>query len=138
MIDAQDLKENSSAAGEADIYNSDDPIPSTLPVQNPKFARLVKVFCQKLEEKLPELETAIANLDYEKVTEIAHWLKGSGGNVGYKCFRKPAGELEELAIANSAESLTEQFDKIKSLQVRLLIPDVDSDEGDLSNVRKSA
>jgi len=37
--------------------------------------------------------------DYEELAKLAHWLKGSGGNVGYDGFTQLAASLEASAKA---------------------------------------
>ncbi|MEM1068386.1 MAG: ATP-binding protein [Planctomycetota bacterium] len=66
------------------------PIVSTLPMHDEAFRRIVEDFVGKLQERLDEISDAVADANYEEVSETAHWLKGAGGTVGFHDFTAPA------------------------------------------------
>jgi HPt (histidine-containing phosphotransfer) domain-containing protein len=94
-------------------------INSTLPVELPKFRRIVDDFTVKLVDKLNEFETAFAAGDWEGLARVAHWLKGSGGTVGFDCLTKPAGELERCSKQHDAEAARRALDDLFRLVERI-------------------
>lgn len=86
----------------ADIDNngiSDNPVFSSLPMDNPRFRGIVERFLPKLDEQLDVLHQAVVAANLDEVAVIAHWLKGSGGNVGFDGFTELAANLEASAKA---------------------------------------
>ncbi|EAR61560.1 Hpt domain-containing protein [Neptuniibacter caesariensis] len=98
-----------------------EPIYSTLPTENPKFAELVKTFIGRLQEKVAEIERAVETKDYEELANLAHWLKGSGGSVGFMEFTEPAMLLEVAAKESNGIAVQERFDEIQILCKRAAI-----------------
>lgn len=117
-----------------DTYVEGEVIESELPMQNPKFAAIVMQFQEKLRENLALMEEAFEKRDFETLASRAHWLKGSGGNVGYKVFTKPAGALESQAKLRQEGDIPRLLDEIKDYAARLK-PD---QQDDLIDLRHSA
>ncbi|ASJ70405.1 ATP-binding protein [Granulosicoccus antarcticus] len=88
------------------------PVFSTLPVEIRDFHEVVAQFIPRVQEEQLRLETAVQEGDYETVAQIGHWLRGSGGNVGYAGFADLCNELEECAHSNPAR-LPDLLDQIK-------------------------
>ena len=97
-------------------------ITSTLPTGNPEFARIVETFVDQLHGRLAEMQTAYEDADLEQLAELAHWLKGSGGTVGFHCFTKPARRLELLAKEGRTEHIHEAIREIGTLVQRIAVP----------------
>ena len=100
-----------------------DPIVSSLPADNPRFDRLILKFAARLKKRLD----IIAQLDLghhrRQVAEFAHWLKGSGGTVGFHAFTDPAGKLESLARSDGDETeLLGKLAAIRQLVDRMVLP----------------
>jgi len=72
------------------------PIVSRLPAHNKKFRDIIVRFVKRLDEQLDALEKAAACGDLMTVAELAHWLKGAGGTIGFDVFTEPAAQLEIL------------------------------------------
>ena len=70
------------------------PIVSKLPVHIKKFRNIIVRFVQRLDQQLDALEKAESHGDLKAVAELAHWLKGAGGTVGFDVFTEPAAQLE--------------------------------------------
>lgn len=86
--------------------NSDDNcVTSTLLEENPKFYPIVERFISRLVEQVDMLGQAFDRADWKELANIAHWLKGSCGNVGF-------GEFTELAM--SLESCIETRDSLET------------------------
>jgi signal transduction histidine kinase/HPt (histidine-containing phosphotransfer) domain-containing protein/ActR/RegA family two-component response regulator len=98
----------------ADGDSSSDllPIVSTLPTDIPKFASIVCRFVDRLDEKLRAMIEAYSASDFKQLAELAHWLKGAGGTVGFPAFTEPACRLE-MAVKD------QQGDEIDSALLEL-------------------
>ena len=84
-----------------------------------KLAAVVDKFIIRINEQLPLMQTAIDNGDMTELAALAHWLKGSGGTVGFDILSAPAKELEALAKDNQRDQLNGKLDIIRGLARRL-------------------
>ena len=89
----------------------------------PRFASIVASFARRLPERLSVLRTAADSGDLAQIAQIAHWLKGSAGSVGYDAFTAPARECELAAKGGDLESARVFLTQIESLAARLEVPD---------------
>ena len=76
---------------------------------------LIVNFISKLEEQLIKMEQAWVSGDLEELAQLAHWLKGAGGTVGYDEFTEPAGELERFAKSRQGEQAGQMLEKVRCL-----------------------
>jgi CheY-like chemotaxis protein len=90
------------------------PIVSTLPISNPKFAKLVIQFIDKLADKINDMDKALENKDAAALADLAHWLKGSGGSVGLMIFTELAIPFEEAANESQFHLMPQQLIDIKT------------------------
>ena len=115
---------------------ADSPVHSTLLAKNPAFRPLVLKFLPRLEEQLSAMEHAILHEDYTEVANLAHWLKGSGGTVGFDIFTKPAAEMEISAASENKRKLNELLIEIKLYAENIVVPG--NDENNSSEFEQSA
>lgn len=92
---------------------------STLVASDARFRPIALRFVDRLGEKLDELDEALARHDMAGVAGLAHWLKGSGGTVGYGDFTEPAQHLEMLAKQGREEELPASIEVIRDLASRI-------------------
>lgn len=85
-----------------DTFEGVEPVYSTLPVQIPDFHEVVEQFIQRLQEEQIRLADAVQSNDGETIAQIAHWLRGSGGNVGYAGFAELCNDMEACAHADTS------------------------------------
>lgn len=111
---AGDLSERRSDQVSVDDFEI-TPIVSTLPISNERFLALVIRFVDRLKEQIIGMEQAIEAKDFEELSNLAHWLKGSGGSVGLMDFTDPAAELEVAAKAKDNEVIQKELTIIKQL-----------------------
>jgi HPt (histidine-containing phosphotransfer) domain-containing protein len=64
---------------------------------------------------LERLEKAIRDKNHTEINSVAHYLKGSGGNIGAIAFSNACNKLELQAINNRIEEPVAQLDYIKQL-----------------------
>jgi HPt (histidine-containing phosphotransfer) domain-containing protein len=102
---------NATITTTIDAEYVDKAIVSSLPMDNPRFRAVVERFIPRIEEQVFAMQDALDNDNFEELASLAHWLKGSGGNVGFNDFTETAAAMEQAAkIGNKmivADSLTE-------------------------------
>ena len=91
-----------------------EPIVSTLPINNPKFAALVIQFIDKLDQQINAMEQALKIKDAAALADLAHWLKGSGGSVGLMVFTELAIAFEEAANESQFDTIPQQLSVIRT------------------------
>jgi signal transduction histidine kinase/DNA-binding NarL/FixJ family response regulator len=96
------------------------PIVSTLPAGISKFQRIVDDFTVKLAEKMDEMHRAHAAGDWNELARLAHWLKGSGGTVGFDCLTAPAAELEKHGKQRNAAAAELVLNELSGLVARIV------------------
>ena len=92
---------------------------------HPRLARVVRSFAQVLPQKLHLMQEALAARQLNELAELAHWLKGAGGTVGFDQFFEPAREFEQHALAGRLRELEAGLHKLQSMAARLVVPDED-------------
>jgi signal transduction histidine kinase/CheY-like chemotaxis protein/HPt (histidine-containing phosphotransfer) domain-containing protein len=102
------------------------PIVSRLAAANPRLWAIVARFVDRLDEQLGAMESAWKAKDFNELAELAHWLKGAGGTVGYDVFTDPALRLEEQAKGRSSEGIDQIIWELRELADRLVIPDAEN------------
>ncbi len=100
----------------------DSRLVSTLPLDDPDFRGFIQEFADSLAQKLPELREAWQAADWQQVAQLAHWLKGVAGSVGFAAFTKPAAELERLARTGRADAIEQFIDEVEELARRVTVP----------------
>ncbi|HEV8002699.1 MAG TPA: PAS domain S-box protein [Planctomycetaceae bacterium] len=94
---------------------------SSLPIEDPDFREIVEHFVARLPERLDAIEKAFAALDLSEVSRLAHWLKGTGGSVGFAAFTEPSAELEELAVKGQIEAIPEAIGRLRQIASRIAV-----------------
>ncbi len=100
---------------------SSEPIVSRL-AQHPRLAKVARSFCQTLPGKLQAMREALGARRLNELAELAHWLKGAGGTVGYDAFFEPAREFELHARAGRLADLERGLRDLQSLADRVQPP----------------
>jgi len=90
-----------------DNNDTDDsqPVFSSLPVNLPDFHEVVVLFMDRLEEQMKDLHKAVDEKNVKQIADITHWLRGSGGSVGYADYAGLCNRLQASA-ENSLPSLS--------------------------------
>ncbi len=101
---------------------ADTPIRNKLLERNPQMRGIVEKFLPRLEEQLRSMEKALEARDYPDLAQLAHWLKGSGGTVGYDVFTEPAARLEQYAKRDEHEGATQALAEIRRCALKIQRP----------------
>jgi signal transduction histidine kinase/DNA-binding response OmpR family regulator len=99
------------------------PIISRLAGERSRVQAIIRMFVQHLEEKLDRMDVAWEQRDFTELAALAHWLKGSGGTVGFNEFTEPATNLEMLAKAESEDGVEVMILELRGVAERLVVPD---------------
>lgn len=97
------------------------PVFSTLPTEDPEFREIVAGFVVRLREQVSEMGQAVARDDLTTVADLAHWLKGAGGSVGFDVFTPPAAALQSSAEAGDSEGVTANMITIQQITDRIQV-----------------
>ncbi|MDJ0818000.1 MAG: ATP-binding protein [Desulfobacterales bacterium] len=109
------------------------PIVSKLPAHIEKFKQIIGRFVKRLNQQLDALETAQASGDLKTVAQLAHWLKGAGGTVGFDVFTEPAAQLEIYAKKGQAQQIKPSIAYLRQLAKHIVVP-----EGEIAVASSSA
>jgi signal transduction histidine kinase/CheY-like chemotaxis protein/HPt (histidine-containing phosphotransfer) domain-containing protein len=98
-----------------------EPIRSLLPTDDQELRQIVLEFVNALESKLSDMQVAWDSGDCDQLAQLAHWLRGAGGTVGFACFTSPAAQLESSAKSDDLRGARAALESIKELQSRLAV-----------------
>jgi len=112
-----------SAAATAEV------LVSTLAQRDPRFQSTVDDFVMRCRKRTLQFDKAYEEKDYEQLADLAHWLKGSGGTVGFAEFSSPSQALENAARSGNYEACGEAMTQLHAIWRRL--PATDEDDSDL-------
>ena len=88
---------------------------SSLPMNDAAFRAIVDRFIQILPTRLEAMCSAWEQHNYDELADLAHWLKGAGGTVGFSVFTQPSRQLEQAARQRSAEQIGKTIDELIEL-----------------------
>jgi CheY-like chemotaxis protein len=110
------------AASTEKLTATTEGIESSLDGRDPRFQDIINRFTDKLRFQIEAMDVALEARDFEELANLAHWLKGSAGSIGFHSFTTPAAELETLARAEQAASALACMDTIRSMSERIVLP----------------
>ncbi|MES2790027.1 MAG: ATP-binding protein [Planctomycetota bacterium] len=90
-----------------------------LPLDDPEFRSIIEEFAVRLEQRLVEAREYARHKDWDALSQFAHWLKGSGGTVGFHQLTAPASHLERLAKAEAGDQIESNFQELEQLLQRI-------------------
>ncbi|MDO9529435.1 MAG: Hpt domain-containing protein [Syntrophales bacterium] len=74
---------------------------------------LVEVFSSQYPEKLASISLGIKGKDFKTISETAHSLKGSSGNLGLTRVYELSSEIERLAEKGQTEDIEKLYIEIE-------------------------
>jgi PAS domain S-box-containing protein len=90
---------------------------------NARMLPIVKRFVPRLREQITHMEAALTADDMNELGNLAHWLKGAGGTVGFHAFTTPAAALEQAAKAHDAAHARAMLQQVRDLAQRIHVPE---------------
>jgi two-component system sensor kinase len=97
-------------------------IVSTLPEDDLEFREIIEEFVEQLHLHLEGMRRALAQRDFQRVKERAHWLKGTGGMAGFDVLRAAALRLEHAAMQGQSEAASDALDDLVGLADCIVLP----------------
>jgi PAS domain S-box-containing protein len=82
-------------------------------------AELLETFVDSTSEGLAQLEVAIASNDYHKISQVAHFIKGSASNLGMISIAAIATDLELVGHNQQESEMKEILKKMQSLLTQI-------------------
>nr|WP_067291189.1 response regulator [Marinobacterium profundum] len=87
--------------------------------QQARFQPLIGRFVIRCREQVSAMNSAIAAEDFATLADLAHWLKGAGGSIGFDILTEPALQLEQEARASNAPGCALHLSTLLTLSSRL-------------------
>ncbi len=94
------------------------PIYSSLP-DDPDFYSIIEEFVDRLQGQLDLMDECCEDADFHQLAKLGHWLKGSGGSIGFGQFTIPSKELEIAAKAEDQETCARQIAELRGIASRI-------------------
>ncbi len=105
----------------ANELTNNEPIVSRL-ASNSKLHSVVNAFVQRLPSQITEMQAASMRGDFKELANLAHWLKGSAGSVGFDTFTSPARKLEDQANQHDPKGALEALRLVIAMADRVVGP----------------
>ncbi|MEI8372286.1 MAG: response regulator [Planctomycetota bacterium] len=99
----------------------DRPLFSTLPTEDPDFREIVEEFIERLQVQLAAMQRASEAQDLPELANLAHWLKGAGGTVGFPALTQPAKHLESLIQDQQCDEIEAAVAELLELSKRIAV-----------------
>ena len=94
---------------------------SRLPQGNPRVAEIIQRFIGRLDVQLGFMDLAWEQKNFEHLADLAHWLKGAGGTVGFDEFTEPAQHLEQHAKNRDEVNARAAIDCLRRLSTQIRV-----------------
>ncbi|QDS96628.1 Sensory/regulatory protein RpfC [Roseimaritima multifibrata] len=107
---------------DAQKVDSKAPVRSALPMDDEEFREIVQEFVPRMEQRFEEIKQLLASEDYENLSELAHWLKGSAGTTGFLPLVEPSERLQVAARAGNATTCQATVAELEELIGRVEVP----------------
>ena len=104
-------------------FDDEEPIRSSLPLDEPEMIAIVDDFLDRLDQRLDRLQSATASGDRNVIEEIAQWLLGSAGTVGFAELTDPADRMIAAVDREDRPAVLEIGRQIDRLRDRIVRPD---------------
>jgi HPt (histidine-containing phosphotransfer) domain-containing protein len=94
---------------------------------------MAEKFIVRLDEKIALMVESLENRSFQALADLAHWLKGSAGTLGFHEFTDPATELECAANDENAVDAHAWLERIKLMAKHIDLSD-ETDKHDASKI----
>lgn len=90
-----------------------------LPLDDQEFRSIIEEFAVRMEHRLCEAREFARHKDWHALAQFAHWLKGSGGTVGFHQLTAPSSNLERMAKAEAGDQVELSLRELHQLLGRI-------------------
>ena len=94
-------------------------IGAELGLEEDEFIEIVELFLETAAQDLAKLKMAIETRDFESLTEAAHSLKGSAGNLGFHQIYTLSKDIENGAWEHSVDGLSDILTAIEAITLEI-------------------
>jgi HPt (histidine-containing phosphotransfer) domain-containing protein len=84
-------------------------------LNDPEFQVLISDYLDYLKSSLPSVKENIDSGNFEDIRKFGHNLKGTGTGYGYENFSKMGKTIEQAAIDEKSDSLTELLERFDTM-----------------------
>jgi len=120
---AEEFAPPQGAISNSDEVASAGPVYSRLE-DNPRMRPVVRKFALRLPQELANMERALHQHDHKALEDLAHWLKGAAGTVGFDTLTEPASRLEKLAARGIDSEILVAWLALRQLAERVAVLEV--------------
>jgi CheY-like chemotaxis protein len=117
------LASATSHPDQEDQHAVTDVITTELPMDDDEIRTIVQDFVVHLRERVSVMERVFQARNYEELEDLAHWLKGAGGSLGFSQFTVPARELEAAARQGASDRVAQLLSLIRQILDRVRGPE---------------
>ncbi len=89
--------------------------------QHPKLRKVVGKFIDQFPAKQAAMDAALAVQDLDELAQLAHWLKGAGGSVGFDDYFEPSRELETACKDGDLAQAAHWLLAIRAIAARMVL-----------------
>ncbi len=100
------------------------PLVSTLPMNDIEFREIVVRFIDRLDVQIEKMRVALASKDAQELANLAHWLKGAGGTVGFGLLSIVGKDLEATVKSRDWSGAGDQLDQLEGHARRIVVPEL--------------
>ena len=100
------------------------PLVSTLPMNDAEFREIVVRFIDRLDVQIEKMRAALADKDAQELANLAHWLKGAGGTVGFGLLSTMGKDLEVTVKSRDWAGSGDLLDQLEAHARRIVVPEL--------------
>jgi CheY-like chemotaxis protein/HPt (histidine-containing phosphotransfer) domain-containing protein len=100
------------------------PLVSTLPMNDAEFREIVVRFIDRLDAQVEKMRVALADKDAQELANLAHWLKGAGGTVGFGILSTVGKDLEATVKSRDWAAAGDLLDQLEAHARRIVVPEL--------------
>jgi CheY-like chemotaxis protein/HPt (histidine-containing phosphotransfer) domain-containing protein len=102
------------------------PLASTLPDDDPEFHAIVGEFRDRLTQQLSSMRRALEKDDFDELGRLTHWLKGTGGTIGFAILSEQAAGLQQRIDQRSTHEIAAALEELESMAARIQVAPVEA------------
>lgn len=101
---------------------AEEPIRTTLPLDDEELKDIFMEFLELMEKRFVRMNEALVAEQWDELARAAHWLRGTGGQVGIAAFASPTRKLEQQVQRRDFVGCRTALDELQALAARIEVP----------------
>ncbi len=115
---------NPSQSPAVGVGGNGSPLESSLLNGDPQMHAIVVAFVEQFTDKRAAMRLALQQQDMEELASLAHWLKGSGGTMGFAQLSEVGRKFEEAILGQQTSELENHLNLIDDMAHQIVVPDM--------------